>query len=93
MTTDDTAAAVARLDADLAAAAANGELQALRRHAVGAYRSALAHAAGIPDDPRWRFLARTVATFAARVPAGFAQSSYTAAAVERLNALVAENLA
>jgi hypothetical protein len=92
MTTDDTAAAVARLDADLAATAATGELQALRRHAVGAYRSALAFAAGRPDDPRWRFLARAVATFASRVPAGSAQSGYTAAALARLNALVAENL-
>jgi hypothetical protein len=92
MTTDDTAGAVARLDADLAAAAATRELQALRRHAVGAYRSALDYAAGKPNDPRWRFLARTVATFAARVPAGFAYSRDAAAAIARLNALVAENL-
>jgi hypothetical protein len=93
MTTDEGAAAVARLDADLAVAAATGELQDLRRRAVGAYRNALAHAAGRPDDPRWHDLARTVATFAAGVPAGFARSRHAAAAVARLNALVAENLA
>jgi hypothetical protein len=92
MITDDAAAALARLDADLAVATATREQQDLRRRAVGAYRNALAYAAGRPDDPRWRFLARTVASFAARVPAGFARSHHTAAAVARLNALVAENL-
>jgi hypothetical protein len=92
MTADDAAGAVARLDADLAAAAATRELQVLRRHAVGAYRSALVFAAGKPDDPHWSFFVRTVAAFASRVPAG-KRSYYTAAAVARLNALVAENLA
>ena len=92
MTTQDTAGAVARLDADLAAAAATRELQVLRRRAVGAYRSALMSAAGRPDDPHWDAFVGTVAAFAARVPAN-ATSHYTARAVARLKALVAENLA
>jgi acyl-coenzyme A thioesterase PaaI-like protein len=91
-TTLDTAAgAVARFDADLAAAAATAELQALRRRAVEVYRSAIVYAAGKPDDPHWRLLVRTVAAFASRVPPG-KRSHQTAAALARLNALVEENL-
>ncbi len=92
MTTEDTAGALARLDADLAAAAATRELQVLRRRAVGAYRNALVTAAGRPDDPHWSEFVGTVAAFAARVPVG-ATSHYAARAVARLKALVAENLA
>jgi len=92
MTADDTAGAVARLDADLAAAAATRELEALRRRVVGAYRSALVYAAGKPDDPHWNVFVRAVATFAALVPDG-KRSHRTAAALARLDALVAENLA
>jgi hypothetical protein len=62
----------------------------MRRQAVGAYRKALVHAAGKPDDPRWSVFVRTIAAFAARVPAG-RLPYYTAAALARLNALVAEN--
>ena len=87
----DYAAAVARLDADLAATAANRELQILRRRAVDAYRAALAHAAGKPHDPRWGMLSRAVAAFVARVPAN-AGSHYADAAVARLCSLVLENL-
>lgn len=87
---DTAAGAVARFDADLAATAATSELQLLRRRAVDAYRSAIVYAAGKPDDAHWRVLVRTVAAFAARVPAG-TRSHHTAAALARLNALVKEN--
>jgi hypothetical protein len=89
MTTDDTAGALARLDADLAAAAVTRELEALRRRVIGAYRSALVYAAGKPDDPHWSDFVRMVATFASRVPG--TRSRRTAAALARLDALVAEN--
>jgi hypothetical protein len=88
---DGYASAVARLDADLAAAAVACELDLLRSRAVRAYEDALAHAAGRPDDLRWRVLARIVAAFVSRIPAG-ASSQISAAAVARLTALVDENL-
>jgi hypothetical protein len=88
---EEHAAAVARLDDDLAAAVASGELHVLRRRAVTAYENALANAAGEPGDARWRVLAGIVAAFVARIPTG-ATSPHTAAAVARLKTLVAENL-
>jgi hypothetical protein len=88
--TYDYAAAVARLDADLGAAAVTRELQLLRRRAIGAYRAALAHAAGRPDDSRWHALAHAVAAFVARIPAG--ERARHAAEVRRLARLVEENL-
>lgn len=87
---EEHAAAVARLDDDLAAVA-TGELHVLRRRAVTAYGNALANAAGEPGDARWRVLARIVAAFVARIPSG-ASSRQTAAAVARLKNLVAETL-
>lgn len=88
---DEHALAVLRLDDDLAALAATGELHALRRRALAAYQSALAHAGGKPDDPRWRVLAHTVATFIARIPDA-PRPQWIAAVAARLNALVSENL-
>jgi hypothetical protein len=88
---EEHAAAVARLDDDLAAAVATGELHVLRRRAVTAYENALANAAGEPGDARWRVLARIVGAFVARIPTG-AASQQTAVAVARLKSLVAENL-
>lgn len=88
----DEAAALARLDADLAIAAGTRELQALRRNAVAAYRDALTYAAGQANDPHWFVLIGTVAEFIARVPAG-RRTRESAAAVARLNALVEENRA
>jgi hypothetical protein len=92
MLDSDHALAVARLDADLAAAAVTRELHDLRRRAIGAYEAALAHACGRPDDPQWRHLAQSVAAFLARIPAGM-RSQRAASALARLNGLVRENLA
>jgi len=75
------AAAVARLDADLRIAAP--DLQMLRRHAVGAYRSALDGAAGSAFDPHWTALALAVASFIANIPAG-PRTAAADAAVARL---------
>jgi hypothetical protein len=88
---DEHSLAVLRLDDDLAAAAATEELHALRRRALAAYQAALEYAGGKPDDPHWRILAHTVATFVARVPEG-ARSHRVAKAMARLHALVRENL-
>jgi len=93
----DQRASVRRLDVDIAAIAlaapddaAVDRIERLRRCVVATYRSALAHAAGRPDDPHWREFIASVSALLTHVPA--IRYSYPAErAIARLRALVDES--
>jgi hypothetical protein len=86
---DEHAAALQRFDEDLVRALGDvpdrEQRTLLRRRACDAYRTALASAAGRPDDPLWSLLAAVTATVLAAL--GPVSSPSAGASVRRLRAL------
>ena len=85
---DDRAAALQRFEHDLRTVAGPGRDLALRRRMTARCRTALAFAAGVPDDALWTDLVRDVSAFLRRCAVRRSGDPELPAAFERLRRLV-----